>query len=305
MNDARNNHTRLNAVLSPGVLLLGLTLLALSFPRGASAGFILDAELRLSYEDNVVGLLSDQKAGTGVATGSTGGMMAPAAAGMGMGGGPGGSTGSGPGAKSKGDFSAAFSAEAGGSRDVSDSASVFAKAFAGHTSYHTYTDFNATVGGAGAGVNARLGDGVYARAAITGKVKRFGDSLRDSSAYGGSISLKEKFTSSFHVREFGEYEKNRADSDLFSYSGAKLGIEAGLSVTRDSLVSIGYSYLDQRYEEPTGAEMKTLTVFASAEHALVKSWTVAAEYDRQISTTNEGGGSATDNIFMLALRYGY
>ncbi len=272
-------------------------------PRTASAGLLLDAELRLTYEDNVVGLLSDQPSGGKPNGGPSGPMtaMAPMPPG-GRGRGPGGNTGTG--AQSKGDFSTSLFAEGGGYHDVNDSASVFAKAFAGHTSYDTYTEFDTTFAGAGAGIGLSLGDSVLSRAMIFGKVKRFGDSERDSSAYGGNLSLKEKLSTSFWLRESGEYEKNDADNSIFSYTGTKVGIEAGYRLAEPDLLSIGYSYLDQKFVEPAGADLKTNTFFVSAEHTIVKRWSVEAEYDLQLSEANDGG-SATDNIYSVALRYSY
>ncbi len=284
-----------------GPYLLGTLLALWVFPHAASAGLILDAELRLTYEDNVVGLLSDQNA-AGRGGGAAGPPMTMAMMPPGKGMGPGGGTGTG--AVSKGDFSTSLFAEGGGYQDVSDAAWVFAKVFAGRTAYDTYTDFDVTFLGAGTGAGVSLGEIATARAMVFGKVKRFGDSSRDSTAFGGNLSLKEKLSSSFWLREFGEYEKNSADSSFFSYTGTKLGIEGGYWIGRTDLLSAGYSHLDQKFDEPAGADLKTDTWFFSAEHTLIKSLSVAAEYDLQLSKANDGG-SATDNIFSVALRYSY
>ncbi len=301
------DHFRGESRLFAHVLLAG-AVAAVAFlavvPGKAWAGLLLDAELRLTYEDNVVGLLSDQPAaGAKTSAGPSGPMIAIAPPGRGMGPGPAGT--SGGGSQSKGDFSTTLSAEAGGYGDVSDTASVFAKAFAGHTSYDTYTEFDTTYGGVGAGIAmSLLDDSLLPRIMIFGKVKRFGDSERDSTSYGGNVSLKEKLSASFWLREFAEYEKNTADSSFFSYTGRKVGGEAGYQITADDLVSAGYSYLDQKYVDPPGADMKTGTLYVSAEHTIVKRWSVGAEYDHQLSTTNDNG-SATDNIYSAAIRYSY
>jgi len=226
----------------------------------------------------------------------------------GMGGGPNNKnryTGSGSGSTQTGDFSATVSAEAGGYQDVGSDISLFAKAFAEHTNYNYFTDLNATIGGVSAGMSASLSDTVLARVAVLGKIKRFGDSQRDSTAGGGNLSLKEKLTPEFWLREFVEYEKNNADNAVFTYTGTTIGIGAGYALTKTALATLGYSYLVRKFDEPSGAEIKTNTVYVGAEYTFAKSWSVAGEYDLQLSKEDITGSSTTDNIFSGALRYSY
>ncbi len=285
-----------------GFILFGFALFLIYFPGKASAGMILGAELKLTYEDNVVGLLSDQQRGQGASGGIPVGMMAMGPGGMG---GNGRYTGAGSSTKSPGDFSASLYAEAGGYLPLASASEVFAKGFAQHTSYVTYTDLDANIGGVSAGVAAIFSNTVSGRAAVLGKVKRFGDSQRDSTSYGGTLSLKEKLAPEFFLREFGEYEKNNADSSFFTYTGTTIGIAAGYSLTQRTTVSAGYSYLLEKYDQPSGAEIRTNTVSLSAEHTLQKSWALGAEYDLQVSKVTSTGTNNTDNIFSVALRYSY
>ena len=292
------------------LVLAGVVLVFFFFPKNAMAGTILDAELRFTYEDNVVGLLSDQGRGQNTAASSM-----PMHAAMG---GPFSGTGgtgnmatqsnknryTGTGGSS-GDFSSTLSAEAGKYEALGKSSEVFAKGFAEYTSYDTYTDLDATIGGVSAGINTSLTDNVSGRVAIIGKVKRFGDSQRNSGSYGGTVSVKEMILPALCIREFGEYEKNHADNAGFSYSGTTIGAGAGYALTRNTLVTLGYSYLVQEFEEPSGAEMRTNTVSVSVEQTLAKSWSVSGEYDLQVSDTNATGRTTTDDIFSVALRYSY
>jgi len=292
---------------SPKLLLIGLILCFFAFPGKAVAGLLLNAELRLTYEDNVVGLLSDQQKG-GVSTGAAiPGGMAMTAPGMGgMGSGKNNYTGSSSGSsQSPGDFSATLYAEAGGYRDLGRDAEVFAKGFASHTSYDTYTDLNSNIGGVSTGISLILSDLFSTRVSVLGKIKRFDDSQRNSTAYAGNLSLKEKLTPSLWLREFGQYEKNSADTSVFSYTGTTIGIGAGYALTKKTLAMLGYSYLIQQYDEPSGAEMKTQTAYVSAEQTIGKFWAVSGEYDLQISKENATGTSTTNNIFSLAVRYSY
>jgi hypothetical protein len=268
---------------------------------------ILDAELRFTYEDNVVGLLSDQQRGAGSAGGNTQtGMSTHVMKQNPFMGGPGGPpyTGKGSG-KSPADFYATISAEAGGYKDLGTDVSVFAKGFANHSSYDTYTDLDATIGGVSTGIIASLSDRVTALGSVAGKIKSFGDSQRNSTAYVGSLSLKEKLLPSFWLREYGEYEKNNADAAFFSYAGTKIGIVAGYNPVRKTFLAASYSYLEQKFDEPSGTKISTNTFSLNAEQVIAKAWSVAGEYDLQLSKENIAGSSTTDNIFSLALKYSY
>ena len=291
----------------PELLLIGLILSFFVFPGSVFAGLLLDAELRLQYEDNVVGLLSDQqKSSVSTGAGMSGGTVMQASSMGGMGGGKNNYTGSSSGSsQSPSDFSATLYAEAGGYQDVGRDAEVFAKGFASHTSYDTYTDLNSNIGGVNTGISVILSDLLSTRVSVLGKIKRFDDSQRDSTAYAGNLSLKEKLTPSFWLREYGQYEKNSADTSVFSYTGTMIGMEAGYAVMKKTRATLGYSYLVQKYDEPSGAEMKTQTAYVSAEYTVRKNWAVSGEYDLQLSKENVTGTSATDNIFSLALRYNY
>jgi hypothetical protein len=61
----------------------------------------------------------------------------------------------------------------------------------------------------------------------------------------------------------------------------------------------------QKFDDPSVGEMDTHTAFLGAEWALNRNWAVGGEYDLQISKINATGTSTTNNIFSLALRYGY
>jgi len=223
-----------------------------------------------------------------------------------MGGGKNNYTGSSSGAsQSPGDFSATLFAEAGGYQDVGRDAEVFAKGFASHTSYDTYTDLNSNIGGVSTGISLILNDLISTRMSVLGKIKSFDDSQRNSTAYAGNFSVKEKLTPLFWLREFGQYEKNSADTSVFSYTGTTIGMDAGYAFTKETRAILGYSYLLQKYDEPSGAEMKTQTAYVSAEQTVRKNWAVSGEYDLQLSKENVTGTSATNNIFSLAVRYSY
>jgi hypothetical protein len=316
MNNAKQK-LHLMKYLSFLAVLIGSCLVC-AFPAKVFAGLILDAELRATYEDNVVGILSDQRGQVSGGSGGGGiGPMSMRAGGMGgNGSGQGGYNGSGSGSSSgsgsatdsslsPGDFSATLFAEAGGNMDMSRSSSLFAKGFAEYTAYDTYTDLDATIGGISIGMSTRFTEILSGGLSFFGKIKRFGDSARDGNSLGGVLSLKQKFTPSIWLREFGEYEKNEASDPFFNYVGTRIGVSAGYTLSRKTFVLFGYNYLLREYDEPAGSNLKAHTVFISVEQSLGRSWAVAGEYDFQASKDNVANEIVRDNIFSLALRYSY
>jgi hypothetical protein len=289
------------APLIKTMIMLGFLL----FPSTGQAGLILDAEIRLTYEDNVIGILSDQNAGQ---IGQRGGMSS---AGVMQAGGPGGggknlytgmsTTTSG----STGDLSGTVSAAIGGYSDAFSDSTIFIKGFAERISYDTYQDLDATIGGVSTGITTQLSKSITARLSLIGKVKHFQDSQRSGNSYGGEVGLKEKLTQDLWFRQFAEYEKNGADSTLFRYAGIKTGIRAGYDLTRTTVAAVGYTYLVQDFDEPAGAVLRTGMAFVTVEQALSRTWFLSAEYALQSSRDSTSGTDATNNVYSLALRYSY
>lgn len=286
------------------LLIMAMIMLGfLFFPATGQAGLILDAEIRLTYEDNVVGILSDQNSGQ-IGMVSASAMQAVSLGGLG--GGKNLYTGmTTTTSASPGDFSGTVSAAIGGYADVFSESSIFIKGFAEQTSYEAYRDLDATIGGVSTGITTQLSKSISARFSLIGKVKHFQDSQRNSNSYGGVVNLMEKLTQDLWLRQFAEYEKNMADSSIFSYAGTKAGISAGYGLTGKTVAAIGFSYLVQEFDEPAGAELRTGTAFLTVEQALSRTWFLSAEYDLQTSRDGTSGTKATNNIYSLALRYSY
>lgn len=285
------------------IIMTLIVLVILLVPSPGRAGMILDAEVRLTYEDNVIGILSDQNAGQ---IGQGSGMSS---AGVMQAGGPGGGknlyTGMTATSGSLGDFSGTVSAAIGVYSEAFSDSTIFIKGFVERISYDTYQDLDAVIGGVSTGISTQLSKSISARFSLFGKIKRFQDSLRSGSSYGGEASFKEKLTQDLWLRQLVEYEKNGADSPLFRSVGTKTDIRAGYGLTRTTVAEIGYSYLAQEFDEPAGAVLRTNTAFLTLEHAMSRTWFLSAEYDLQTSRDSTSGTDATNNIYSLALRYSY
>jgi len=276
-----------------------LLLLSVFSGTRAFAGMTLDVELRGTYEDNVVGLLSDKGGGKGNGGSPMMALAAPLDAGK---------SGMGPsksGAQSTGDFSTTLSASIGNSRDVTESLSLFVIGFVDHTSYSTYGEFDSTIGGITGGMNRELGDKLSARFAVNGKIKRFDDTAMNSTAFSGSLSLKERINPRIWLKEGYEYEKNNADTSSFSYTSNSISVRAGFVPTKKVLLTAGYGYLTRNYDDPAVATLTSHTISAGIERELSARWSVDAAYDRQLSYTSQPGTSSTDNILSAGIRYGY
>ena len=181
---------------------------------------------------------------------------------------------------------------------------MFLKGSADHTAYSTYSTFDSTIAGVSAGIDKDFTDTHSARLLFFGKEKRFEDSLRNSTAYGGAVSLRQRLFPVFWLRESLEYEKNSADSPLFSYTGRSAGVTAGYMITKKTLITAGYSVLVREYEEPALSEMTAKTVSLGLERTLSQTWSASAGIDRQESEI-DGSSATVNNIVSLAIRYGY
>jgi hypothetical protein len=250
------------------------------------------------YEDNVVGLLSDKRGGYAGMAGTTGGPMVSGAMGMGP-------AYTGSSSTSNSDTAVDFFADLGASKTIAQDTSLFLTGSAEHLSYGSFTQFNSTIGGLSAGLNKGFGGILTARVAINGLVKRYRDSQRDSSAYGAAVTLKEKLGALFWLKEGYAYEKNNADSALFSYKGNAVNLWAGYVVLPKTTALLGYNYLVRDYDEPSGFKVTANTVSVGLEYEFLEKWFVDAQYDHQTSDSNVPGTNTADNIFSLGLSYSY
>ena len=273
-------------------------------PSTAFAGLILGAEIKGVYEDNASGSLSNGRTASGSGMNSGGGTMMQAK-GMGGMGGMGGSQpqSAGSASRSSADFSSEVSTEAGGFMDLGAATAFFTKGFAQRTTYNKFSEFNSTSAGASAGASISMGDGMSGLLSFYGKVKRYGDANRNSTAYGASFNLKQKPLPALSLGERIGYEDNRADAASFSYRGTMAGITAGYEVTATIFLLPGYSYLVQDFST-FGSKLVTTTASLGLEKRLAREWSIEGAYDLQ-SSKPDGGTAIRDNILSLALRYNY
>jgi opacity protein-like surface antigen len=285
--------------------ILTLVLLPAVCISSAQAEIFYDLGMKGIYEDNVVGLLSDRSGRTGTTMYSTGSTRITARALAGPGSGPGGHQAADTGSSStkSSDTSVDFFAVLGGSFPVSGDLSVFLSGNAELVSYSTFTLYNATLGGLSVGFDRRFGAILTARLAATGAVKRFEDDLRNASSYCGALQFKERLHPSLWLKQGFTYEKNSADSPLYSYSGSSAGIWAGYVAAAPVTLIAGYTYLQRRYDEPSGFQETANTVSLGLEWQPVSHWFLDVQYDHRGSDTNLEGTRATDNIVSIGIRF--
>ena len=293
-------HRAANAAITACIVLF----LYLIIAPAARAGIFYDVAIRGTYEDNVVGLLSDKRGGTAGIPATGPGMMGAVMAPGGMGG-MGGSIPQDTGVQSKSDFSINYFADIGGSTDIASGTYLFLIGSAQHTSYNSFNEFDNTIGGLTAGIDKDLGDIVTVRLAVNGSIKRYRDSQRDGDSFGPIVTFKEQFTRSFWLKESYYYEKNNADSAFFTYTGNFIGIWGGYLVLPKTTLLLGYNYLVRDYAEPAGFQVTSKTISAGVGHEFAKRWFIDAQYDHQMSDSNVPGTSSNDNIFSLGVRFSY
>jgi hypothetical protein len=273
----------------------------LVFTFQAKAEMFYDVEVKTIYEDNVTGLLSDQRTPVSMPSGAT-----VTAAGFGPGGGSGGTPPYlGSSTQSNGDFSVMVAADLGGSTDLNADTLLFAKAQLQHSSYSTYQDLDSTIAGAAAGITRQLGTVLSARLTAAGRLKAFGDSQRNSTGYSGILELKQRITPLVWFREGYEYERNNADTALFSYTGNSVWAGLGYGLSDTWTLSLGYTYLVREYEEPAGFKITSHSVSTGIRKELSRTWHVAAGYERAMSTANSDGARSTNNIYSVSVLYWY
>lgn len=287
--------------------------IAVGLPASASAGIILNAEVRITAEDNIVGLLSG--GGDAADTGHGDGMMSASALqaggsnfGSGPGSGPGGGSDhyTGSGSQSPGDISITTLTELGGSTNRGERLSFFAKGFAERTDYQNYSEYDLSVAGVGAGLTADLGDRFSMRLAGFDKIRRYdSDPGRDSTAYGGSIGLKQRFAAGFSLRQTAEFEANRAALQDFSYRGTTYRIRGGYDLTERVLVTAGYSMQTQHYQDVAATALRTGTASFGTDFALSRNWSTDLSYERQAARPGTSGVITRNNILSFGLRFSY
>ena len=150
-----------------------------------------------------------------------------------------------------------------------------------------------------------LGDVLSAQIALKGKLKEFKGEPRDSNAFGGTFELKQKITRKFWIKEGYEYEKNNADSNLFSYDAHSIGVWSGYMITPETMLNVGYSYLTRKYDDASGFRTKSHTISAGIVRELVKKVYVNVGYDRQLYDSIVSITEHNNNIYTLCVTYSF
>ena len=298
------------------IRIITLIALVLCISPRAEAKLVFSFGVEGSYHDNVIGLVQDNPnlggttGGTGYMGGSGGMSILPAPQ-NGLNNNPGG-TGSGTGMGTggdqnvqQGDFSATLSADIGRKTSWGDKTDVLLLAAVSHTAFATYDEFNFTVGSVSAGMTRYLTDVLSARFSVKAAEKKFENPLRDSSAFGASAGLKETVNDNLWFKQAYEFEKNHADSPLYTYQGHSATAWIGLSLSEDTSLDLGYGCLVRSYDLPEGFKVTTQNISVSLTADLSDSWSCSLGYDHEMADSNVPGTTTTNNISSIGLRYNY
>jgi len=292
-------------------LVLAIAAMALS-PGTAGAELLFTFEAGGSYEDNVIGLTADNpnvgaevRRGAGQTIGGVhlkGGLDGiPGGGGGGGGGAAGGGT-----VQRTGDFATDLYADIGWDHDLAEETGLVLLVSAEHKAYSTYSQFDFTIGKLSIGANHRFTGAVTGSIDASVSSKDFEGTLRDSTAYGVSASLRERVTPAFWLKESIRAEQNTSRSALYDYTGVTAGIRAGYDISDRQSLSAGYSYLVRDFKNEVPAFKLTAQVVGldwSLE--LNDDWTLLAGYDHEWADSTIPNTATTNNIYTIALRYNY
>jgi hypothetical protein len=297
-------------IRAASLCLLIAILMCLASP--VRAELILGAEARITFEDNIVGLLSGGGGSSGT-SGSPMGISAMQAVGKGFGGGGMGSGTAGgrdsyigAGSQSPGDLSVSIMAELGVSGDAGDRYTFYALGFAERIDYQEFSEYDQAAAGVNAGAILHVSDAFAAILSGSGETRRYdNDPNRDGTGYSGSASLKQLITDDLWLREGADYETYRASYKDFSNRGPAYRFTAGYDLTDDLLVKAGYRFQSRQYQDISATVLRTRTALLGADYELTDRWSTWLAYERQ--TTHPGSSDiiTRNNIFSLALRWDY
>ena len=281
-------------ILTSMVLWPAVAAAELSFSFGASG----------RYDDNVIGLTADKQNG-----GARSGQMAGSPL---MKGGPSDMTGTGGGAgrstQKQSDFSASLSADLSSDHDLSEATSLLFMVSAEHTAYNTFSDFDFTIGSLSAGVSHDFSDMISGRISLSGYLKDYTVTDRNSTAVGAGAGLREHLSDSFWLKQAIDIEVSTATSSLFSYTGSAADIRAGYDLSESQQVSVGYYYLVRDYKN-TSPSLRITSRTASVDWFLDLSdeWTLSVGYGHERAEAKTGNtvSETTNNSCTVGIRYDY
>jgi hypothetical protein len=213
--------------------------------------------------------------------------------------------GAGGGARAQGDFATELYADIGTLHGLEGDRSLIVMASAQRTAYARFNEFDFTILRLSGGLAQQFTEIVSARLTLNAKAKYYDNPLRDSTAAGLTASLRERLGPSVRLRQFYDFERNSADSAIYSYYRHLIGLSASFDLTPALILDVGYSYLLQDYDEPASSRVTTGTLSAELERILGRGWGLFAGYDREMSVDDTSGLSWTNNILSVGIRYLY
>lgn len=275
------------------------------------AELILSAGAGVTYEDNIVGLLS----GGGIASppaGAQQGMQAMQAGtkGFGTGAGSGAAGGKasyiGAGSQSPGDLSVMVMAELGVSGQSGGSFTFYALGYAEKIDYQEFSEYDQAAAGMNAGATVYMSDAFSASLSGSGGTRYYeNDPARDGEEYSGTAGLKQYITDNLWLREAASYNVYRAELQDFSNRGTSCRLAAGYDLTDDLLVTAGYRFQSRQYQDTAATVLRTRTLLLGGDYDLTDHWSAWLAYERQTTHPGTSDVITRNNMFTLSLRWDY
>lgn len=251
-------------------LFLLAALLCIMFPAPSFANFLLEAGVRVAYEDNVNGSPS------GVSRNS--------------------------------DLSTTLFLDLGGYEEVEKSKTyTFLRGGIELYSFDKNDDLNGILAGARAGVYHIIGPVLSVQAALSAGVKDFEDDRADAVSLGATLELRQQAARRLWLKESYRYEYNEASTDTFTFHSHSAGVRMGFSFAAESTVILGYTFLVRSYDDPSAFSLEIQTASAVLERRLSRNVSLNTAYDRQTGEASSSGVSQIyrNNIYSAGVTYSY
>ncbi len=245
-------------------------LLCIMFPFPSFADFLMEAGVRVAYEDNVNG--------------------SPSSAGR------------------DGDLSTTLFVDLGGYEEVEKSKTYrFLRGGIEIYSFDTYEYLNGIFASARAGLYHVFGPVFSAQAAFIAGIKDFENDQADALSLGALIELRQQASRNLWMKESYRYEYNEADTDLYTFHAHHAGIRIGFSPSVKNTIVLGYAILVRSYEDPSAISLEIQTASAALERRISRNISLNASYDRQNGEASSSGASQSylNNIYSAGVIYSY
>jgi len=128
---------------------------------------------------------------------------------------------------------------------------------------------------------------------------------RDSDGFGGTLEIKKQLSQTVWLKGVADYEDNKANLNMFSYTGETYGLNLGYLPLKDTFINLGYSHATRDFKNATPFVSKAQTLFAEVTQRVSKNWYLSGGYAYVKNDSNFAGTAYTNQIWSVGLNFSY